>query len=181
MMCPPPRRTAFVGTLTTTVGLWWRRGFLESCVLLCGSDGRICLQTLWHFVTDDIHKTLKCLLDINVILGTCFKKFKPWRKQRETQLGHFTLLLKTKWDLMFFAGWLCEREEVGPRCNLNKCYHLAIKFFCSRLCSHFIFPYFFFFLLLARLNEHQQISLQKLVRATSRICHNMSFQLSGTR
>lgn len=82
------------GALTATVGLWRRRAFLESCVLLGGSDGRIRLQTLGHFVADDIHKTLKCLLDINVILGTCFKKFKPWKKQGERQLGDFTLLLK---------------------------------------------------------------------------------------
>lgn len=89
-----PSGAACTGTLTATVGLRWRRGFPEPRVLLCGSDGWICLQTLGHFVADDIHETLKCLLHINVILGTCFKKLKTWKKHKETQLGHFILLRK---------------------------------------------------------------------------------------
>lgn len=142
---PPQAACVCGGTLTSTVGLWRRRAFLESCVLLGGSDGRIRLQTLGHFVADDIHKTLKRLLDINVILGTCFKKFKPWKKQ--TQLGHFILLLKVNetwlWFFLVIVGDL--------RLNLNKCCHLATKF-CSRVCWHL-------FMLPAWLNEQRPPNL----------------------
>lgn len=62
------------GTLTATSGLLRRRDSLS--LVLCGCDGQVRLQTLGHLGTDGVHKTLKCLLDINVILGTCFKKLK---------------------------------------------------------------------------------------------------------
>ena len=99
-----PSGAACSGTLAATAGLRRRRRFLESCVLLCGSDGWICLQALRHLVTDDIHETLKCLLDINVILGTCFKKFKSWKKHTETQLDHFLRVLKLNGTWSWEAG-----------------------------------------------------------------------------
>ena len=99
-----PLQSCLYGTLTAAGGLWWRRGFLESCVLLCGSDGWIRLQALGHLVTDDIHEALKCLLDINVILGTCFEKFKSWKKRTETQSDHFLCVLKLNGTWSWEAG-----------------------------------------------------------------------------
>lgn len=123
---PPQAACVWGGTLTSTVGLWRRRAFLESCVLLGGSDGRIRLQTLGHFVADDIHKTLKRLLDINVILGTCFKKFKPWKKQ--TQLGHFILLLKVNETWLWFFLVIVGDLRGGPKTQfeqmLSSCYQI---------------------------------------------------------
>lgn len=173
MTCPPPRAACVWGALTTAVGLWWRRGFLESCVLLCCSDGRIRLQTLWHFVADNIHKTLKCLLDINVILGTCFKKFKPWKKQRETQLGHFTLL-KLNGTWLWFSLVIVWDRRGGPRMQLEQMLSSCYQFFC--------FSLFFLCYQNAWMNTNKQISLQKLVRATLKIHHTKSFHhLLGTR
>lgn len=144
----PPRCGLWVETLTATAGLRWRRGFLESCILLCGGDGRVRLQTLGHLVTDDVHKTLKCLLDINVILGTCFKKLETWKKCTETKLGYWVLLLKLngtrrccegsgwwvwfRWEMRGGHEVPCERVLLSCYpLTMNKSYQMELVMFTS--------------------------------------------------
>lgn len=73
--------------LAAAAGLRRGRGFREPRALLrsCGSS-LIGLQTFGHFVADDVHEVLKGLLDVNVVLGTCFKKLKPYKRHRKHSL-----------------------------------------------------------------------------------------------
>ena len=53
------------------------RLLIELMALLLSSDGRIPrLQVLRHPLTDYVHQSLKCLLHVNVVLGTGLKKLK---------------------------------------------------------------------------------------------------------
>lgn len=66
-----------------TAGLC-RWGLVQRHVLVVVADhARAGIQALIHLLADYVHQALKDLLDVDVVLGTGLKKFKPWEERKE--------------------------------------------------------------------------------------------------
>lgn len=73
------------------MALW--RGVLEALVPVVGYEVGVSLHALVHFVTDDVHETLKDLLDVDVVLRTGIEELETCKmvKVREQNFMLFTL------------------------------------------------------------------------------------------